>query len=209
MYSANGKFHCCYSNIYQVGSAWTNTGCGVWGKYVSLSLRHSTSVNLDVIPSTDMLGNSVKLTEWWVCLDWWLWGGLFWNTMRRKRSQPASYENWRTEASTFQVEHYKLNLKLNNSVFWDVAPCGFITNRRVTCNFRVEEITRARKRKWRWRRHVLVKRLLIINPHGAISQKTAFFIVTAARTSNLKSKIVLHTAIITPHPFARSQMSVL
>jgi hypothetical protein len=37
---------------------------------------------------------------------------------------------------------------------------------------------------WRWRRHFPPKRRLIINPHGATYQKTAFFTVTAVKTSN-------------------------
>jgi hypothetical protein len=32
---------------------------------------------------------------------------------------------------------------MNNVVFWDLAPCGFIINRRST--FRVKEIKQARK----------------------------------------------------------------
>jgi hypothetical protein len=38
---------------------------------------------------------------------------------------------------------------------------------------------------WRWRRYVLPTRLFTQDPHGATSQKTAFFIVTAVKTSNL------------------------
>jgi hypothetical protein len=38
---------------------------------------------------------------------------------------------------------------------------------------------------WRWRRYVPPKRRFTQDPHGATSQKTAFFIVTAVKTSNL------------------------
>jgi hypothetical protein len=38
---------------------------------------------------------------------------------------------------------------------------------------------------WRWRRYVPSKRPFTQDPHGATSQKTAFFIVTAVKTSNL------------------------
>jgi hypothetical protein len=38
---------------------------------------------------------------------------------------------------------------------------------------------------WRWKRYVPPKRWFTQNLHGATSQKTAFFIVTAVKTSNL------------------------
>jgi hypothetical protein len=38
---------------------------------------------------------------------------------------------------------------------------------------------------WRWRRYVPLKRRLTPYLHGATSQKTAFFVVTAVKTSNL------------------------
>jgi hypothetical protein len=37
---------------------------------------------------------------------------------------------------------------------------------------------------WRWRRHVPPKRRFILNPHGATSQNTAFFKVTAVKPSH-------------------------
>jgi hypothetical protein len=37
---------------------------------------------------------------------------------------------------------------------------------------------------WRWRRYVLPKRRFIQDLHGATPQKTAFFIVTALKTTN-------------------------
>jgi hypothetical protein len=38
-----------------------------------------------------------------------------------------------------------------------------------------------------WRRYVPPKRLFLQEPHGVTSQKTTFFIVSAAKTSNLTS----------------------
>jgi hypothetical protein len=38
---------------------------------------------------------------------------------------------------------------------------------------------------WRWRRYVSPKRRFLQEPQGVISQKTAFFIITAVETSNL------------------------
>jgi hypothetical protein len=39
--------------------------------------------------------------------------------------------------------------------------------------------------RWRWRRHVPMKRRFLQEPDGVTSQKTSFFIVTAVKTSNL------------------------
>jgi hypothetical protein len=41
---------------------------------------------------------------------------------------------------------------------------------------------------WSWRRYVPPKRRLTQDLHGATSQKTAFFIVTAVKTSNLTTR---------------------
>jgi hypothetical protein len=46
---------------------------------------------------------------------------------------------------------------------------------------------------WRWRRYVPPKRRLTKYLHGTTSQKTAFFIVTAMKTSNLTIFYVITT----------------
>jgi hypothetical protein len=57
-----------------------------------------------------------------------------------------------------------MNRLLKNSVFWDVAPCRCCGNR------------------------VPPKRRFTKDLHGTTSQKTAFFIVTAVKTSNLTNR---------------------
>jgi hypothetical protein len=46
-----------------------------------------------------------------------------------------------------------------------------------------------------WKRYVPPKRRLLQEPHGVISQKTAFFIAIAVQTSNLTIWIQFHTLI--------------
>jgi hypothetical protein len=46
-------------------------------------------------------------------------------------------------------------------------------------------VTRIGEPGTRWRRHVPPKRRFLEEPHGITSQKTAFFIVTVVKTSNL------------------------
>jgi hypothetical protein len=52
---------------------------------------------------------------------------------------------------------------------------------------------------WIWRRHVLPKRRFSQEPHGATSQKTEFFIVTAAKASNptQQNKSLLEWPLVT------------
>jgi hypothetical protein len=56
-------------------------------------------------------------------------------------------------------------LPLKNAIFWDVAPCRSCVNRRFGGTNRLRRLTQAL--------------------HGPTSQKTAFFIVTGVKTSNL------------------------
>jgi hypothetical protein len=90
---------------------------------------------------------------------------------------------------------------LKNIVLWDMAPCGSGSNRRFGGTYRLHFqgrwITRDRWQTpayqwsrvihlpWRWRRYVPPKHRFEPEPHGAISQKTIFFIVIAMKTSNL------------------------
>jgi hypothetical protein len=67
-----------------------------------------------------------------------------------------------------------------------------VSEERIASIFRVEykkksmsEPARARETVWRWKWYVPLKRWLTQFLHGATSQKTAFFIVTAVKTSNL------------------------
>jgi hypothetical protein len=94
---------------------------------------------------------------------------------------------------------------MKNAVFWDMAPCRSCVNRRFggtyrpyfqgrkirergsrCCNHQLTLVPRSRIfLLWWWRRYVPPKRRFIQDLHGATSQKTAFFIVTAAKTWNL------------------------
>jgi hypothetical protein len=88
------------------------------------------------------------------------------------------------------------------AVFWDVAPCGSCEcrNFRGTSSLHLQntKLLRARSsvsiwlahcRHWflllrRWWWHVPPRRPFSTDVHGATSQKTALFIVTAMKTSN-------------------------
>jgi hypothetical protein len=50
---------------------------------------------------------------------------------------------------------------------------------------------------WKWRRYVPPKRRFTQNLHGATSQKTTFFILTAVKTSNLMNLSEFGTDLIT------------
>jgi hypothetical protein len=77
-----------------------------------------------------------------------------------------------------------------NAIFWDVAPC-------ISCVNLLTLVPRSRIfLHWRWRRYVPPKRRFTQDLHGATSQKTAFFIVTAVKTSNITTwKCFLHALI--------------
>jgi hypothetical protein len=68
---------------------------------------------------------------------------------------------------------------MKNAVFWDVAPCKSSANRRFGGAYRLHLQVRRRKR------YLPPKRQFTFDLHGATSQKTAFFIVTIVKTSNL------------------------
>jgi hypothetical protein len=58
------------------------------------------------------------------------------------------------------------------------------------------DVSEKHSASWRWRREIPPKRRFLQDPHGVTSQKTAFFIVTAVKTSNLPSpKPVLLSAL--------------
>jgi hypothetical protein len=66
---------------------------------------------------------------------------------------------------------------VKNAVFWDVAPCRYCVNRCFGGIYCLHLQGR--------RRYVPPKRRFTQDLYGATSQKTAFFIVTAVKTSNL------------------------
>jgi hypothetical protein len=87
---------------------------------------------------------------------------------------------------------------MKNAIFWDVAPCGSYKNRHLMGTYRLHRQNdtnrRARNnvssneqtRHTSWsRRYVPPKHRFLQEPHGVTSQMTAFFIVTAVKTSNL------------------------
>jgi hypothetical protein len=90
----------------------------------------------------------------------------------------------------------KMYYFFKNAVLWDVAPCRSCVNRRFggmyRCSRLLTLVTRSRIfLPRRWRRYVPLKRRFTQDLHGATSQKTAFFIVTAVKTSNLTCIIII------------------
>jgi hypothetical protein len=63
-----------------------------------------------------------------------------------------------------------------NAVFWDAAPCRSYRNR--CSKEHIASITLMLE-------EIVSKRLLLQEPHGITSQKAAFFIVIAVKTSHL------------------------
>jgi hypothetical protein len=85
---------------------------------------------------------------------------------------------------------------VKNAVFWDVAPCRSCVNRRFGGTYRLHHQGRKiRERGTSVSRWLLTewcaspKRRFTQNLHGATSKKTALFIVTAVKTSNLTSSV--------------------
>jgi hypothetical protein len=81
-------------------------------------------------------------------------------------------------------------LAMKNAVFWDVAPCTSRVNRRFGGTYRLylqgRKIREGGTSVSRWlQRYVPSKRRFTQNLLGATSQKKAFFIVTAVKTSNV------------------------
>jgi hypothetical protein len=93
-------------------------------------------------------------------------------------------------------------------VFWDVAPCGSCVNRRFGGTYRPHlQRRRIRERGTSlssWLQAVPSKRRYKQDLQGATSQKTAFFIVTAVKTSNLTCVfmfVVQKSCCTYSHPF--------
>jgi hypothetical protein len=87
---------------------------------------------------------------------------------------------------------------VKNAVFWDVTPCRYCINWSFGGTYRLH--LQGGRKKWekfaneepawaddcrRWRPYVPPKRRFIQYLHGATSQNTAFFIVTAMKTTSL------------------------
>jgi hypothetical protein len=70
---------------------------------------------------------------------------------------------------------------MKNAVFWDVAPCRYFVNRRFGGTYRLSLQGIRNPLAMNQREQVAVAPQ---DPHDATSQKTAFFIVTAVKTSN-------------------------
>jgi hypothetical protein len=106
-------------------------------------------------------------------------------------------------------------LILKNAVFWDVALCRSCVNRRfremyrlhlqgriIQSGFSLQPPAHAGSSHadflpWIWRRYIPPKRRFTQDLHGTASQKTAFFMVTAMKTSNLPILILLCVFIVT------------
>jgi hypothetical protein len=72
---------------------------------------------------------------------------------------------------------------MKKAVFWDVAPCSSGVNRRFGGTYRLH--LQGRRESIRKSAREASVRDVKGRLHGATSQKTAFFIVTAVKTSNL------------------------
>jgi hypothetical protein len=83
------------------------------------------------------------------------------------------------------------NAVIVGSVFWDVAPCRFCVNRRFGGTYLTLVPRSWISVLWRWRRYVPPKRWFTQNLHGATSKKTAFFMITAMKTSNRTQWIIV------------------
>jgi hypothetical protein len=104
--------------------------------------------------------------------------------------------NWKYKdliLDNFEFKIYIQNIYVvKNAVFWDVALCRSYVNRRFGGRYRHLLTLVPRSRiflPWRWRRYVPPKRRFKQDLHGATSQKTAFFIVTAVKISNLTTML--------------------
>jgi hypothetical protein len=69
------------------------------------------------------------------------------------------------------------------AVFWDVTPCRYCVNQHFGRTYRLHLQGRRKRKKIRERGTTSSR--LTYYLHGVTSQKTAFFIVTAVKTSNL------------------------
>jgi hypothetical protein len=102
-----------------------------------------------------------------------------------------------------------------------MAPCRYCVNRRFGGRYRLHlQGRKIRERgtsvriflSWRCRRYVPPKRRFTQDLHGATSQKAAFFIVTAMKSSNLAKNFVvlLSTFCFAEVPFiSRSKLSLI
>jgi hypothetical protein len=93
------------------------------------------------------------------------------------------------QAGPPRCESLQCIILLKNVAFWDVALCRSCQNWRFGGTSRFNLLggrnPRARESVSRWRRHVSPERRFSEEPHGATSQKTAFFIAAVVETSNL------------------------
>jgi hypothetical protein len=100
------------------------------------------------------------------------------NSYTAHQENICSYTNWRAIAK-------------KNAVFWDVAPCRSCVNRRFGGTYRLHlQGRKIRERgtsvsRWLQLIYVPLKRRFTQDLHAPTSQKSAFFIVTAVKISNL------------------------
>jgi hypothetical protein len=74
---------------------------------------------------------------------------------------------------------------MKNAVFWDVTPCGSRRNRRFGGNHSHDHQDVKNLRARNISSNQQLKHTVLKEPHDLTSQKTALFIVTAVKTSNL------------------------
>jgi hypothetical protein len=140
------------------------------------------------------------------CYMWNFETAIFWKEMSVCQTEATSAYCSVLEPSRYWRCNSKTTPKLSsemekayavNAVFCDVTPCGSCKNRRLKGASRLQHIVfhllvtanvvpnSLILSKLRWRRYFPLTRLFLHEPHGVTSKKTAFFIVTAVKTSNL------------------------
>jgi hypothetical protein len=80
---------------------------------------------------------------------------------------------------------------MKKAVFWDVAPCRCGANRRFGGKYRLH----LQSRRKNIRKSASEERVRT-GASGATSQKTAFFIVTAVKTSNLTQPLIVSQIVL-------------
>jgi hypothetical protein len=119
--------------------------------------------------------------------------------MHKLKHSPCSVKCKLLLPFVFRGENFMYRNKRKNAVFWDVTPCGSYKDQLFEGTCRLHHQGEKNSAlgtmllvtsnwffpPWWWRRYVPSKCWLLLEPHGGISQKTVFFIVTVVKTPTL------------------------
>jgi hypothetical protein len=117
------------------------------------------------------VGSQLRLIETAVKFPWSNEWTMSWSVSTSKESNGNLHYNFK-----YKLRNY-LNIK--NAVFWDVIPCGSCKKWRFGGMYRLHHQSDKN------RRYIPTKHRFLQEPHDVPSQKTAFFLVTAVKASNL------------------------